>query len=257
LILPNAKRILILALPSALMQHEILSKPSYAALRLTLDQGEEIHAESGAMLGMDATATIEGTVKGGLMSGLKRALLTSESFFVTTIKATRNDTEVYLAPRATGDMEVLELSGEEYLVQGGSFLASAVGIETDSKFTGWRGFLSGEGIFMIKARGTGQLFLSGFGGILRKELRAGEQFLVDNGHIVAFSSSMRYDIRQAGSGMLSMVTTGEGLVTSFTGPGTLYLQTRNLRTFAETLNPFLRDRERSKGGGLLGQVMGG
>lgn len=243
--------------PSFAMKHEILSKPSYSTLRLTLESNEEIHAESGAMLGMDASATIEGTMKGGLMGGLKRAFLTSESFFVTTIRAQQNDTEVYLAPRSTGDIEAIDLTDEEYLVQGGSFLASASGVETDSKFTGWRGFLSGEGIFMIKARGSGTMYVSSFGGILTKDLKAGERFVCDNGHIVAFPSSMQYEIQQAGAGLWSMVTTGEGLITVFTGPGTIYLQTRNLRTFAEALNPFLPMRENAQGRGLLGQIMGG
>ena len=69
---------------------------------------------------------------------------------------------------------------------------------------------------------------------------------------------MQYNIRKAGDSMMSMVTTGEGFVTEFTGPGTIYMQTRNLRTFAEELNPFLRSREKSQGGSnILGQVFGG
>ncbi|MDD4319049.1 MAG: TIGR00266 family protein [Candidatus Peribacteraceae bacterium] len=239
------------------MQHEILLKPSYSVLRCTLSRNEELHAESGAMLGMDASVTLEGKMKGGLFGGLKRAFLTSESFFVTTVRAQENGSEILLAPRATGDVEALELKNEEYLVQGGSFLASSAGIESDAKFTGWKGFLSGEGIFMIKVRGTGTLFVSSFGGILRKEIPAGKTFVIDNGHIVAFPSSMRYEIQRAGAGMWGAVTTGEGLVTVFEGPGAVLLQTRNLRSFVEALNPFLPDRRSSQGRGLLGQVMGG
>jgi uncharacterized protein (TIGR00266 family) len=239
------------------MQSEILLRPSYSALRLVLDAGEEIHAESGAMLAMDASASIEGIMKGGAFQAIKRALLTSESFFVTTIRASKSDTEVYLAPRATGDIQEIELSGNDFLVQGGSFLASEAGVQTDAKFTGWQGFLSGEGIFMIKASGTGKVYVSSFGGIIEKKLAAGEQFIVDNGHIVAFDAAVPYEIQRAGSGMFSMVTTGEGLVCVFTGPGTIYMQSRNLRSFAESLNPFLPKAQNSQGRGMLGQIMGG
>jgi uncharacterized protein (TIGR00266 family) len=239
------------------MRTEILLRPSYSALRLVLDAGEEIHAESGAMLAMDASASIEGSMKGGAIQALKRAFLTSESFFVTTIRAAKDDTEVYLAPRATGDIQEIDLAGGEFLVQGGSFLASEAGVETDAKFTGWQGFLSGEGIFMIKATGKGKMFVSSFGGIIEKKIPAGEKFIVDNGHIVAFDGSIPYEIQRAGSGMFSMVTTGEGLVCVFSGPGTVYLQSRNLRTFAESLNPFLPQARNSQGRGFLGQVMGG
>jgi uncharacterized protein (TIGR00266 family) len=222
-----------------------------------MKQGESIRAESGSMLAMDATASIEGKMEGGVWKALKRSVLTSESFFVTTITGAKDNTDVYLAPRAVGDIEEIQLNGDEYVVQGGSFLASEPGVETDSHFTGWKGFVSGEGIFMIKASGKGSMFVSSFGGIFKKDLKAGEEFIVDNGHIVAFPAAMQYDITRAGNGMLGMVTTGEGLVVHFKGPGTLYMQTRNMRTFAEQLNPFLPERNQSQGAGLLGQVFGG
>lgn len=239
------------------MQHEVLSQPSYTALKCTLQSGESLQCESGAMLAMDQTATIEGTMQGGIWKAIKRTVLTSESFFVTTITATKNDTEVYLAPRSVGDVTAIELQNEQYIVQGGGFLASFGSIKTDSHFTGLKGFFTGEGLFMIKAEGTGTMFVSSFGGILKKELKAGESLVVDNGHLVAFSANSTYEIQKAGKGIGSMITTGEGLVTVFTGPCTVYMQTRNLRSFAESLNPFLRTRERSQGGGILGDVFGG
>lgn len=238
------------------MDYELLSKPSYSALKCTLRHGEEIRTESGAMLAMDSTATIEGRMEGGLWKAVKRTVLTYESFFVTTIKATAENTEVYLAPRATGDVEELTLKHEEYIVQGGSFLACEAGVETDAKFTGWKGFVSGEGIFMIKATGTGRMFVSSFGGILKKELKDGEEFVVDNGHIVAFPASIDYKISKAGDSLFHAVVTGEGLVSTFKGPGTILLQTRNLRTFAEELHPFLRTRDHSQGKAILGNIFG-
>lgn len=239
------------------MQYDILLRPSYSALRCVLARGEHLSAESGSMLAMDSSIQLEGKMQGGLFGGLKRAFLTNESFFVTTLTATADDSELYLAPRATGDLQAIELRDQEYVVQGGSFLASHGSIQTDAKFAGWKGFVSGEGIFMIKARGTGTMFVSSFGGLIEKDLKPGERFIVDNGHMVAFPSSIQYDIQSAGSGMMSAVTTGEGLVCVFTGPGKIYLQSRNLRTFAETLNPFLPRADKSQGSGLLGQIMGG
>ncbi len=239
-----------------LPSYEIVGKPSYSAVKLRLNKGEEIHAESGAILALGGGPEVSGSMKGGIFGALKRAVLTSESFLVTTIKAQKDGTEVYLAPRATGDVEAIPVN-EPYIVQGGSFLASTPGVKTDTHFSGLKGFLSGEGIFMIHAEGPGNMFVSSFGGILKKELAAGEKFTVDNGHIVAFPASMKYDVRSMGGGVVSAVTTGEGLVCEFTGPGTLYLQTRNLRTFAEELNPFLRAPRTSQGSGLLGQVFGG
>ncbi|HRH93190.1 MAG TPA: AIM24 family protein, partial [Candidatus Peribacteria bacterium] len=97
---------------------------------------------------------------------------------------------------------------------------------------------------------------SSFGGIFKKDIPAGKQFIVDNGHLVAFPSSMNYEIKSVGGDIVNMVTSGEGLACVFTGPGTVYLQSRNLRTFAETLNPFLPQREKSQGQAILGRVFG-
>ena len=238
------------------MQHEILLRPSYSALRCVLKNKECVWTETGAMLAMDPSVKIEGTMQGGAWKALKRVLLSNESFFVTSITATEDDTEVLLAPRAVGDIEIVPMENEEYLVQGGCFLASTDGIKTDSKFTGWQGFLSGEGIFMVQAQGTGTLFISSFGGILKKEIAAGKKFVVDNGHIVAFSKKMPFTMEKVGDGLLNMVTTGEGLACVFTGPGFVYLQTRNLKTFAETLNPFLQQRDQTQKSGILGGIMG-
>jgi len=239
------------------MNYELLMRPSYSALKCTLNTGEAVQTESGAMLAMDNTAKIEGKMEGGAWKAIKRSVLTSESFFVTSIRANQNDTEVYLAPRATGDVEVIDLNNETYLVQGGSFLACDELIETDAHFSGWKGFIGGEGIFMIKAMGTGKLFVSSFGGILRKDIPEGKEFTVDNGHIVAFPATTNYRVGKVGTSVWQMVSTGEGLATTFTGPATVFLQTRNLRSFAETLNPFLRAPERSHGKGILSHIFGG
>lgn len=239
------------------MTHEIILRPSYSALKFVLNTNESIRTETGAMLAMDKSCHIEGKMEGGAWKAIKRTVLTSESFFVTTIRATKDASEVYLAPRATGDVEVLELKNDAYIVQGGSYLASESGVEADAHFSGWKGFLSGEGIFMIKVEGTGNAYVSSFGGIFQKNLAAGETFVVDNGHLVAFPANMKYDIQKVGVNLLNMVTTGEGLAVTFEGPGTIFMQSRNLRTFAETLNPFLRAPQTSQGKGMLGQIFGG
>jgi uncharacterized protein (TIGR00266 family) len=221
-----------------------------------LNTNEAVRTETGAMLAMDKSCNIQANMQGGAWKAIKRTILSNETFFVTTITATKNDSEVYLAPRATGDIEVLDLNNDAYIIQGGSFLASDTTVNTDSHFTGWKGFLSGEGIFMIRAEGTGKVFASSFGGILKKDLKSGEQFIVDNGHIVAFHANMKYEIQKVGDSILGMVTTGEGLAITFEGPGTIYMQTRNLRTFAETLNPLLPDKQSTQGKGMLGNIFG-
>lgn len=54
---------------------------------------------------------------------------------------------------------------------------------------------------------------------------------MDNGHLVAWNCEYIIE-RVASGGMISSLSSGEGLACRFKGPGTVYLQTRNLNAFA-------------------------
>lgn len=58
------------------------------------------------------------------------------------------------------------------------------------------------------------------------QLTDGEKYIVDNGHLVAWNTKYILE-RVASGGMLSGFASGEGLVCKFTGPGTVFIQTRN------------------------------
>jgi uncharacterized protein (AIM24 family) len=57
-------------------------------------------------------------------------------------------------------------------------------------------------------------------------LNAGEVLTLDTGHVVAFDDTVTYAVRKAGS-WKSTLLGGEGLVTDFTGPGRVWMQTRS------------------------------
>jgi uncharacterized protein (AIM24 family) len=48
---------------------------------------------------------------------------------------------------------------------------------------------------------------------------------------------MQYDIKLASQGIGSAVFSGEGFVCLFTGPGTIYVQTRSIRVSPATMRP--------------------
>jgi uncharacterized protein (AIM24 family) len=90
---------------------------------------------------------------------------------------------------------------------------------------------------MIKANGTGDLFLNTFGAIVQKDLQKDERMIIDNhssNHIVALSENSNYTTKKFG-GSKSTLLGGEGLVTEITGPGSIYFQTKNINDFVEYL----------------------
>lgn len=63
------------------------------------------------------------------------------------------------------------------------------------------------------------------------QLQEGEKYIIDNGHLIAWNCKYVME-RVASGGIISGISSGEGLVCKFTGPGTVFLQTRNPAAFA-------------------------
>lgn len=219
------------------MQYKIMYQPSYSLLELQLDPSESVVAESDAMVSMTPNVRMDTGAKGGLFGALKRAV-GGESIFQNTFTAQDSSAKVTFAPTMVGDIAAREMRGESLFVQSGSFLASSPTIELDTKWGGARTFFSGEGLFVLKATGMGMLFMSSYGAIHAVTLAPGEQLVMDTGHMVAFDATMGYHVRTVG-GLKQTLFSGEGLVVDLTGPGTVYMQTRNFGAFVRYLAPKL------------------
>jgi len=220
------------------MQVEILYRPSYSIARVILGAGETVQAETGAMVGMSPDMQVQTGMKGGFFKSLARSVLGGESFFTNTFQAGGRGGEVMFAPTMPGDVFTLELRGDAYLVQSGSYMASSQGVETDTKWSGAKTFFGGEGLIMLRCSGNGTLVLSSYGAIHELDLAPGQGYTVDTGHLVAFSAQVGFKVRPIG-GLKSTVLGGEGLVVDLTGPGKVLLQTRSEGAFLDWLLPKL------------------
>ncbi|BFT75492.1 MULTISPECIES: TIGR00266 family protein [Paenibacillus] len=222
------------------MKHEILYKGAFPMLRVELEAGENIKAESGAMVSMSPNIELKGTVDGGIMKGLGR-MLSGEKFFFQELTPTRGGGEVLLAPSVIGDIEAVELDGSYKLyVQKDGFLAGTSGIQVNTKMQNlMSGFMSGEGFFIVEISGRGTVFLSSYGAIHAINLAPGQEVVIDNGHLVAWPDYTQYTIEKAAKGWLSSITSGEGVVCRFRGEGVVLIQTRNPQSFGGWLKQFI------------------
>ena len=216
------------------MEYKILYEGAYPIIQCKLRQGESMQAESDAMVSMSATLDIEGSMNGGLLGGLARRMLTNESFFFQTVTARRGPGEVLFASSLPGGVIDVELDGSYALkVQKDGYLASTPGIQVTTKTQNLvQGLFSREGFFVLGVSGRGTVFLSSYGSIHPINLEAGEEVIIDNGHLVAWSDYMNYTIEKASNGWMSSFMSGEMLVCRFRGPGTVLIQTRNPSAFA-------------------------
>jgi uncharacterized protein (TIGR00266 family) len=226
--------------------YEILHQPAFSLAVLTLQAEQSIMAEAGAMVSMSANVELQSQMKGGLFGALKRAA-GGESAFVSTFTARGGPGEVTLAPGAPGDIAAIELTNQSFFVQSSSYLAGDASLTVDTKWGGAKSFFAGEGLFVLMVQGQGLLLVSSFGAIHRKTLQAGERYVVDTGHLVAWEGTTQYTLRKAAAGFFRSMVSGEGIVAEFTGPGELLIQTRNLAALAGLLKPFFPSQ--SSGGG--------
>ena len=220
------------------MRTEVSYSPAFAMATVSLDQGESVKAEAGAMMAMSPGVEIQTSTQGGVLKGLKRSVLGGESFFMNTFKATGPDAHVVLAPTLPGDIVTWEMSNQTIYLQSGAYLASAESIDIDTKWGGSKTFFSREGLFMLKCSGSGELVVSSYGAIVAKDLQPGEVYTVDSGHMVGWGEGIQYNVRKAGN-WKSTILGGEGLVVELTGPGRIYIQTRSEDAFLGWLIPKL------------------
>lgn len=238
------------------MNVEIRYQPSYSLAIVKLDAGESVVAEAGAMVSMSGHVQIQTQMQGGVFGALKRKVLGGESLFSNTFTAAGAPGEVTLAPTLPGDLCQVTLAGGTFFLQSGAFVAAAQGVAIDTSWGGSRGFFSGEGLFLLKASGSGELLFSSYGAIHRVDLDGRSPYVVDTGHVVAFASGLAYRVTGVG-GIKSTLLSGEGLVCEFTGAGPLYLQTRSTQAFLSWLLPRVQTGSGRGSSGLLGGVLGG
>lgn len=233
------------------MHYRIVKEPM-ALLEVDMAAGEKITAESGAMVYMRGDIEIKTrTREGGFLKKLKVTALGGESFFVNDFLA-RGDCSIGLTGPPIGDVIRLDVRpGAGYIVQSGSYVASSSGVILDTQWQGFTKGLFGSEFFMLKVTGQGELFANAYGGIIQKDLAAGERMTVDNYHLVALGETVKYNVIKVG-GMKTTILGGEGLATECTGPGPAYFQTKNLRELIDLLGINQRSETASNSGVSFG-----
>lgn len=245
------------------------------AVVITLDPGEGVIAEAGAMMYMQdgirmATTMDPSGRRGGVFDkllGAGKRLLAGESFFMTMYaneSTARRD--VAFASPYPGKIQPVELRewGGTLIAQKDSFLCGARGIDISIHFNRrlGTGFFGGEGFILQRITGDGLVFLHASGTLVSHDLRPGETLRVDTGCLVAFQETVSYEIEMV-PGIKTALFGGEGLFFArMTGPGRVVLQTLPFSRLADRIiaaSPRAGGRRVGEGSvlGALGGILDG
>lgn len=230
------------------MEHVVKYEPTFPMLQVSLAPNEVLVAEAGTMVARSTSLAMDVRLNASSRSGffgklktilvaLVRRLIGGETFFVNHFSS-EDGGWVWLAPALSGSITSLAISpGHSMLMTQGSFLASTGSIDLHVRWGGLRAILAKEGGFFVEAAGHGQIWLTSYGAI--DEIAVDGSFVVDNGHLVAFDSSLDFQIKSPGGGVMGFVASGEGLVCELHGRGRVFVQSRNTSSLVDWLSKLL------------------
>ncbi|HEU5183297.1 MAG TPA: TIGR00266 family protein [Gemmatimonadaceae bacterium] len=261
-------------MPADVIDYRLIGDDLQAVI-VTLDPGEGVIAEAGAMMymqdGIEMATTLDPTgAGGGLMGkllGAGKRMLTGESFFITLFaNQSHQRRDVAFSSPYPGKIQPIDLKdwGGTLIAQKDAFLCGARGIDVSIALNRriGAGFFGGEGFILQKLTGDGLAFLHASGTLHSIDLTAGEPLRVDTGCLVAFQPSVDYSIEMV-KGVKTALFGGEGLFfVRLTGPGRVILQTLPFSRLADRIiaaAPRAGGARREEGGvlGILGNVLDG
>lgn len=244
-------------------------------VEIELDPQETAIAESGNFMMMDNDVQMEaifgdgsaqgnsGGFLGKLMSAGKR-ILVGESLFMTAFTNTgAGKKRVHFAAPYPGKVIPLNLAqlGGKVICQKDAFLCAAKGVSIGIEFQRklGTGLFGGEGFIMEKLEGDGMAFVHAGGHVIERDLQPGEVLKIDTGCIVAFTSTVEYDIQMV-RGIKNMVFGGEGLFyATLQGPGRVWIQSLPVSRLASRILAYGTGTRKEEGSllGGLGNLLDG
>jgi uncharacterized protein (AIM24 family) len=154
------------------------------------------------------------------VGGFLKSALTKER----AVKPRYRGTGVIFLEPTFGEVNLLDLRGDAWILDKGAFLACDRSVEV-GMFTNkaMSGLFGGEGFFQTQISGHGKVFYLSPGPVQRIEMDGSETLTVDGSFAVARTASLEFEVAKATKGMFSSWTSGEGIVNKFRGRGAVMI----------------------------------
>lgn len=199
-----------------MVNFDIQTKEMLKTVKIDLNN-ESVRVESGAMYYMMGKIAME--AKAPSAKGILKSFVSGEKAVRPVYSGTGT---LYLEP-SYGEFTVLELNNEEWILDKGSYYASEMSVDIDIfKNKAMAGIMSGEGFFQTKVSGTGKVIMSSTGPLERIELK-NDKLVVDGNFAIARTGNLEFKVEKASKGLFGTMISGEGLVNTFEGTGTVLI----------------------------------
>lgn len=195
---------------------EILKTEFYTMPKISIENADVV-IEAGAMHYMQGTIEIDSKMPS--VGGMLKSKLSGEKMVRPRYRGTG---QVYLEP-TFGEVTVLDLKGESWILDRGAFLACEPTVTIDAVTNkALTGIFGGEGLVQTGVSGHGKVMVSSPGPLERIEL-VNDTLVVDGSFAVARTNGLQYKLEKATKGLFSSFTSGEGWVNTFRGTGSILI----------------------------------
>ncbi|GAB6090372.1 TIGR00266 family protein [Spirochaeta dissipatitropha] len=221
------------------MQYKIMGT-TMPMLECTLEAGEIIHCQTGAMKYMDSGISMKTKARGGIGGFFKRTV-SGESGFMNSFEATAANQRVAFGHSFPGTILPMQIGEQSLICQKRSFLACTDGVNFDIAFQKKlsSGFFGGEGFIMQRLHGRGTAFVEIDGETVTMDLAAGQMLKIETGAVAMYEESVSMNVEMV-KGLGNVFFGGEGLfLTTLTGPGRIWLQSMSIQRLASEIHPYL------------------
>ena len=203
--------------------------------------GQTLCTERGSMSWMSPNMVMETNAGGGFKKAIGR-LFAGESIFLNEYTPQGGPGMIAFASSFPGSIRAFEIGpGKEMIFQKSAFLAGEGTIQLSAHFTKRfsAGLFGGEGFILQKVSGHGIAFAEFDGHVVEYELAAGQQIVIDSGHLAAMTPSCNMEIKTV-PGLKNALLGGEGIFnTVVSGPGRVWVQTMPISRVAGAIQPYI------------------
>lgn len=198
-------------------------------LEVTLEPGQRIQAEKGAMTFMEDRVRMNTRLgeQSGPMKAIKRKIAGEDLLINEFTNESNRPAGVALSPQRPSQIVRIDLdeAHPDIICKREAFLAGDTRVHV-SIVRGAAGpmLLARGSLIMQRLHGEGTVFITGNGATVCKELAAGETLMSDLDALVAFDDTVEHGVKMT-RGVRNMFLGGEGIfIVTTKGPGRVWMQ---------------------------------
>jgi uncharacterized protein (AIM24 family) len=182
---------------------------------------EMVRVEAGALSYTVGDISIHSQLMPSL-GGLMKSLMAEEAVY----RPTYTGTGVITLESSLGGFHVLDLQGDSWILERGTYWASEGSVEV--KFHRERVLTSlwaGEGLVWLQTKvgGYGKVVVTTRGPVEEVQLEKGKRVVVEGKYVVCRTGDVKFTVRRATKNFLGRFTSGEGVVRVYEGTGRILL----------------------------------